>query len=136
MCARAKTVGSHPAQHVRSPGANRQHEQDRGAGLCETDLKQRDRVVPTKDRSRRLKFYLRAKHRRQLEGECGTLFESTAADAKCAGRGDGMGAGARAGHAQLGTTARGAWVCPAHRRLKAAAVIRCEGLKAAAARNS
>ena len=130
MCARAKTVGSHPAQHVRSPGANRQHEQDRGAGLCETDLKQRDRVVPSIDRRRRLKFHLRATHRRQIEGECGTLFESTAADAKCAGRCAGMGAGAWRGRAQVGTTAHDAWGSPAHRRLKAEPASSCKRLKA------
>ena len=136
MCARAQTVGSHPAQHVRSPGANRQHEQDRGAGLCKTDLKQRDRVVPSIDRRRRLKFHLRATHRRQIEGECGTLFESTAADAKCVGRCAGMGAGAWRGRAQVGTTAHDAWGSPAHRRLKAEPASSCKRVKAAPARKS
>ena len=37
-------------------------------------MKHEGRVVPTKDTSRRLKFYLRTNHRRQLEGECGTLI--------------------------------------------------------------
>ena len=66
MCARAQTVGSHPAQHVRSPGANRQHEQDRGAGLCETDLKQRDRVVPSKDWICCLRSHLHTQHEQHL----------------------------------------------------------------------
>ena len=74
-----------------------------------------DCVVPSLDRRRRLKFHLRARHRRQIEGECGTLFESTAADAKCAGRCAGMGAGAWRGRAQVGTTAHDAWGSPAHR---------------------
>ena len=67
MCARAQTVGSYPAQHVCSRGANRQHEQDREAGRCETYLKQRDRVGPTQDGTCRLRSHLRAKHRRQFE---------------------------------------------------------------------
>ena len=67
MCARAQTVGSHPAQHVRSRGANRQHEQDRDAGRLATYLKQRDRVVRQKDRICRLISDLRAKHRWQLQ---------------------------------------------------------------------
>ena len=46
------------------------------------------------------------------------LFESTAAKGKCAARCYGVGAGARRGRAQLGTTARGAWDSPAHRQLK------------------
>ena len=99
-------------------------------------MKHGGRVVPTKDTSRRLKFYLREKHRRQLEGECGTLFESTAADAKCAGRCAGMGAGAWRGRAQVGTTAHDAWGSPAHRRLKAEPASSCKRLKAAPARKS
>ena len=67
MCTRAQTVGSYPAQHVCSRGANRQHEQDREAGRCETYLKQRDRVGPTQDGTCRLRSHLRAKHRRQFE---------------------------------------------------------------------
>ena len=95
-----------------------------------------DCVVPSLDRRRRLKFHLRARHRRQIEGECGTLFESTAADAKCAGRCAGMGAGAWRGRAQVGTTAHDAWGSPAHRRLKAEPASSCKRLKAAPARKS
>ena len=67
LCARAQTVGSHPAQHVRSRGANRQHEQDRDAGRLATYLKQRDRVVPSKDWICRLRSHLHTQHEQQFE---------------------------------------------------------------------
>ena len=118
MCARAQTVGSHPAQHVRSRGANRQHEQDREAGHYVTYLKRRDRIVPSKDGIRRLRsdLYTNHKQHKPISDVCTRVH--TSAGSNCAGRSARVGAGAWRGRARGGTTAAGAWGRPAHRRLK------------------
>ena len=134
---RARETSAAPPNSTRAGCASyRQHVQHREASSSVTHLEHGDRVVPCKDRRRHLKFHLRVRHRRQIEGECGTLFESTAADAKCVGRCAGMGAGAWRGRAQVGTTAHDAWGSPAHRRLKAEPASSCKRLKAAPARKS
>ena len=107
-----------PISSCRSTAANRQDHWRRETSSAATYLLHGDGVVPAKDWIYRFRSHLHAKHKQHkpISDVCTRVH--TSAESNCAGRCTGMGAGARRGRVQMGTTARGAWGRPAHRHLK------------------